>query len=94
MAALSADVAVAVASAAGPDGAVDGRFEGPEKILEVDFVPCVGRPEGLRGIGRAGACRAGQGLQEVLTDQSQDGMHEEVVYLGYALHRCAAASPP
>ena len=53
MAALSADVAVAVASAAGPDGAVDGRFEGPEKILEVDFVPCVGRPEGLRGIGRA-----------------------------------------
>ncbi len=31
---------------------------------------------GRRGIGRAGACRAGQGLQEVLTDQSQDGMHE------------------
>ena len=57
MAALSVAAASAavVASIGGgdPESAVDGRFEGPEKILEVDFAPTVGRAEGLRGIVRS-----------------------------------------
>lgn len=33
--------------------AVDGRFEGPEKTLEVDFVPGVGPEKGLRSLDRS-----------------------------------------